>query len=89
MDQPATGVVQCKGCGQQFNTVDEWGNHSDSFAAQGDYFGHSSYTVITIPEQGHYETQVIQAAYDEQVLVSAAYDEQVVSYYQCSCGATK
>lgn len=34
--------------------------------------------------------QIIQDAYDEQVLVSAAWDETVVTGYKCSgCGATK
>ncbi len=89
VDQPSYGKVVCLGCGQQFNTVDEWGNHSDSFAAKGDYFSHSSYTVKSYPEKGHNETVVVTPAWDEQVQTSSPWDEQVVSGYQCSCGARK
>jgi hypothetical protein len=54
---------------------------------------HGNYTVVTIedhPEQGHYEEQVIQSAYDETVIDSSAWDETVIDGYRCNtCGKLK
>lgn len=63
-------VVECY-CSQRFNSIDEWDRHSDAaWINNGDdsHWGYN-YWYETVPEQGHYETKVIQAAYDEQVWV--------------------
>ena len=89
VDQPYYEKVVCMGCGQEFDSVQEWDDHGIPFELQGDYFSHSSYTVKSYPEKGHNETVVVTPAWDEQVQTSAPWDEQVVSGYQCSCGARK
>ncbi len=78
----------CLGCGQEFDSVDAWVNHGDSYPEE-NFFEHSSYTVKSYPEKGHNETVVVTPAWDEQVQTSSPWDEQVVSGYQCSCGARK
>ena len=88
VDQPSYGKVVCLGCGQEFDSVDAWVNHGDSYPEE-NFFEHSSYTVKSYPEKGHNETVVVTPAWDEQVQTSSPWDEQVVSGYQCSCGARK
>lgn len=88
--------VQCRACGSEFDTYDQWITHSDSYIDNGDY-SHGSYSVVyhqiqtgsqMVPtgtythhkEVGHWENQVVKAAYDEEV----------VTGYKCSgCEATK
>ena len=69
-DSPAgeKKIFQCR-CGLRLNSFDEYVAHSD--ALLDDYNEHCTYEFWyeDTPAQGHYETQVIQAAYDEQVWV--------------------
>lgn len=80
-------VIRCLVCGAEYLTTDEWMLQCAS--AQ----DHGNYTVVTIedhPEQGHYEEQVIQSAYDETVIDSSAWDETVIDGYRCNtCGKLK
>ena len=77
-------VIKCLVCGTEYTSTDEWLLHCAS--AQ----DHGNYTVVTVedhPEQGHYEEQIIQPAYDEFVIDTAAWDEIVIVGYRCStCG---
>ena len=70
-DSPAgeKEVIECR-CGVKFNSYNEYVAHDDAAFDKGDDT-HYSYRVYyeDTPAQGHYETQVIQAAYDEQVWV--------------------
>lgn len=61
--------IVCR-CGAEFKNFDEWDTHDTQAYLNGDDT-HYSYQNIPYetPAQGHYETQVIQAAYDEQVWV--------------------
>ncbi len=61
--------IVCR-CGKEFNNYDEYVIHDDTALDNGDDT-HYSYQNIPYetPAQGHYETKVIQAAYDEQVWV--------------------
>lgn len=61
--------IVCR-CGAEFKNFDEWDAHDTQAYLNGDDT-HYSYQNIPYetPAQGHYETQVIQAAYDEQVWV--------------------
>lgn len=69
-DSPAgeKKIFQCR-CGLRLNSYNEYVAHSD--ALLDDYNEHCTYEFWyeDTPAQGHYETQVIQAAYDEQVWV--------------------
>ena len=51
------------------------------------------YSVITVPEHGHYETVTVQDAYDEVSETAAAWDETIIdvpAYDECpGCGARK
>ena len=80
-------VIRCLVCGAEYLTTDEWMLQCAS--AQ----DHGNYTVVTIEdhsEQGHYEEQVIQSAYDETVIDSSAWDETVIDGYRCNtCGKLK
>ena len=91
IDQPATEghfeggtypVVICR-CGAEFTTAADYYAHSE---ASGE--GHGGFTdsirsnqvwVEGTPEVSHYETKVVQEAWDEEVITG----------YRCSCGATK
>lgn len=55
----------------------------------GSYTTWDEYYTVGEPEQGHYETKVVKAAWTETVVVKAAWSEQVIDYYKCSCGETK
>ena len=62
-------VIECR-CGLRLKSFDDWCSHDKTLSMNGDD-NHYSYRVYyeDTPAQGHYETQVIQAAYDEQVWV--------------------
>lgn len=70
-DSPAgeKEVIECR-CGLRLKSFDDWCSHDKTLSMNGDD-NHYSYRVYyeDTPAQGHYETQVIQAAYDEQVWV--------------------
>ena len=75
VDTPASEkrVYECY-CGQRFSSYDEYVAHSDYYCigtSEEIFKQHCGYWFWDedIPEQGHYETKVIQAAYDEQVWV--------------------
>lgn len=69
-DSPAgeKKIFQCR-CGLRLNSFDEYVAHSD--AVIDDYNEHCTYEFWyeDTPAQGHYETQIVKAAYDEQVWV--------------------
>lgn len=69
-DSPAgeKKIFQCR-CGLRLNSYDEYVAHSD--ALLDDYNEHCTYEFWyeDTPAQGHYETQIVKAAYDEQVWV--------------------
>lgn len=69
-DSPAgeKKIFQCR-CGLRLNSFDEYVAHSSTLLDN--YNEHCTYEFWyeEVPAQGHYETQVIQAAYDEQVWV--------------------
>lgn len=69
-DSPAgeKKIFQCR-CGLRLNSFDEYVAHSD--ALLDDYNEHCTYEFWyeDTPAQGHYETQIVKAAYDEQVWV--------------------
>lgn len=46
-------IVVCNGCGQKFNSYEEWDKHAGSFASQGDW-SHGGYHV-----DGRYSTSVV------------------------------
>lgn len=93
IDQPATeghyeggsySVVICR-CGAEFTSGEAFLAHQD---AAEDISQHGGYTsgirsnqvwVEGTPEVSHYETKVVQEAWDEEVITG----------YRCSCGATK
>lgn len=70
-DSPAgeKEIIQCR-CGARFSSYNEYVAHDDAAFDKGDDT-HYSYEVWyeETPAQGHYETQIIKAAYDEQVWV--------------------
>ena len=70
-DSPAgeKEIIQCR-CGARFSSYNEYVAHDDAALDKGDDT-HYSYEVWyeETPAQGHYETQIIKAAYDEQVWV--------------------
>lgn len=69
-DSPAgeKKIFQCR-CGLRLNSFDEYVAHSG--ALLDDYNEHCTYEFWyeDTPAQGHYETQIVKAAYDEQVWV--------------------
>ena len=87
-------VYTCYG-GEEFSDLSSWKAHSESGELNSDgtwnkewISQHSGYSAVKStypvyhegsPEQGHFETNVIQEAYDEVVTIG----------YSCSCGATK
>ena len=79
------GYTICHVCGAEFDTTYE--NGADSFTAHnkahmlaGEGGGYHSEvrkvkvgsTTVNVPEEGHYEKQLVKAAYDEKVLVKEA-----------------
>ena len=70
-DSPAgeKKIFQCR-CGLRLNSFDEYVAHDGAALDKGDDTHYSyEFWYEETPAQGHYETQVIQAAYDEQVWV--------------------
>ena len=70
-DSPAgeKKIFQCR-CGLRLNSFDEYVAHDGAALDKGDDTHYSyEFWYEEVPAQGHYETQVIQAAYDEQVWV--------------------
>lgn len=69
-DSPAgeKTIFQCR-CGLRLNSFDEYVAHSS--ALLDNYNEHCTYEFWyeDTPAQGHYETQIVKAAYDEQVWV--------------------
>ena len=70
-DSPAgeKEVIECR-CGLRLKSFDDWCSHDKTLSMNGDD-NHYSYRVYyeDTPAQGHYETQIVKAAYDEQVWV--------------------
>lgn len=83
-DQPVYATKVVCGCGKEFDTVEEWGNHSIDC----DY-GYD------IRKKQIDTKRVVVGSHQEQtgtkpVLVKAAYDETIITGYKCSsCGETK
>ena len=91
IDQPGTEghfeggsypVVVCR-CGEEFTTAESYYAHSEGLG-----FGHGGFTdsirsnqvwVEGTPEISHYETVVVQDAWDEAIITG----------YRCSCGAVQ
>lgn len=70
-DSPAgeKTIFQCR-CGLRLNSFEEYVAHDGDALDKGDDTHYSyEFWYEEVPAQGHYETQVIQAAYDEQVWV--------------------
>lgn len=70
-DSPAgeKTIFQCR-CGLRLNSFEEYVAHDGDALDKGDNTHYSyEFWYEEVPAQGHYETQVIQAAYDEQVWV--------------------
>lgn len=70
-DSPAgeKKIFQCR-CGLRLNSFEEYVAHDGDALDKGDDTHYSyEFWYEEVPAQGHYETQVIQAAYDEQVWV--------------------
>lgn len=87
--------VLCRYCNEEFDTSEQWPNHSKAMIDQEDY-NHGSYSVVwhntfigmnsVLVDKihhdavGHYETQTIKPAYDENITTG----------YKCSsCGEMK
>lgn len=70
-DSPATEkkIFQCS-CGAQFFSSEDYFSHVDSidFSELDKHYNYQ-FWYEDIPSQGHYETKIIKAAYDEQVWV--------------------
>ena len=91
IDQPGTEghfeggsypVVVCR-CGEEFTTAESYYAHSEGLG-----FGHGGFTdsirsnqvwVEGTPEVSHYDTVVVQDAWDEEIITG----------YRCSCGAVQ
>ncbi|MFR4747982.1 MAG: hypothetical protein ACLT94_02810 [Lachnospira eligens] len=86
--------TRCKGCGQIFDTGDEWDAHATYQEDVLDDWSHGSYEVIAEKVQVdtiHHEAETHEEDIKEKRWVedTAAYDETVITGYTCSCGATK
>ena len=86
--------VRCKGCGQIFDSENEFFTHSDYQADVLDDWGHGSWEVLFRNEQVdtiHHEAETHEEDIKEKQWIedTAAYDETVITGYTCSCGATK
>lgn len=85
--------TRCKGCGQIFDTGDEWDAHATYQEDVLDDWSHGSYEVIAEKVQVdtiHHEAETHEENITESRWVedTTAYDETVTSYI-CTCGATK
>lgn len=70
-DSPAgeKKIFQCR-CGLRLNSFDEYVAHDGAALDKGDNTHYSyEFWYEETPAQGHYETQIVKAAYDEQVWV--------------------
>lgn len=70
-DSPAgeKTIFQCR-CGLRLNSFDEYVAHDGAALDKGDDTHYSyEFWYEETPAQGHYETQIVKAAYDEQVWV--------------------
>lgn len=70
-DSPAgeKKIFQCR-CGLRLNSFDEYVAHDNAALDKGDDTHYSyEFWYEETPAQGHYETQIVKAAYDEQVWV--------------------
>ena len=70
-DSPAgeKKIFQCR-CGLRLNSFDEYVAHDGAALDKGDDTHYSyEFWYEETPAQGHYETQIVKAAYDEQVWV--------------------
>ena len=70
-DSPAgeKKIFQCR-CGLRLNSFDEYVAHDGAAIDKGDDTHYSyEFWYEETPAQGHYETQIVKAAYDEQVWV--------------------
>lgn len=78
-DEPVyRDVIQCIGCGRQYNSVDEYINNDE----------HSNWTTVQVVD--HYEHHDPDILGYDTVVVKEAYDETVNDYQYCSkCGARK
>lgn len=86
--------TRCKGCGQIFDTGDEWDAHATYQEDILDDWSHGSYEVLAEKVQTgtkHHEAESHEESITEKRWVedTAAYDETVTTGYTCSCGATK
>ena len=86
--------TRCKGCGQLFETGDEWDAHATYQEDVLDDWSHGSYEVIAEKVQVdtiHHEAETHEEDIKEKRWVedTAAYDETVITGYTCSCGAAK
>ena len=86
--------TRCKGCGQIFDTGDEWDAHATYQEDVLDDWSHGSYEVIAEKVQVdtiHHEAETHEENIKEKQWIedTAAYDETVITGYTCSCGATK
>ena len=86
-------AVRCKGCGQTFDSGDEWDAHATYQEDVLDDWSHGSYEVLYHKVQTdtiHHEEETHEETITEKRWVedTAEYDEIVTSYI-CSCGATK
>lgn len=75
-------MIFCR-CGATFGSWDAYVAHSDSYIDTSDWSNHSSCSsgeaIVGYEhhdETGHYETRLVQDAYEEQV----------IAYYECACG---
>lgn len=71
-------ITVCNGCGQEFNSYQEWVNHCNAYLLKGDikhgsYHSYDYYNTVHHEATGHYENVTSQ----QWVQDSAAWDEQV------------
>ena len=82
-DEPVYQPMICCRCGATFGSWDAYVAHSDSYIDTPDWSNHSSCSsgeaIVGYEhhdENGHWETRLVQDAYEEQV----------IAYYECACG---
>lgn len=93
-DAVTKGVLICNHCNAQFESVEAWGVHIDSYIneylATNPPFEEGTHTILVPNASYRTESVVVQPAWEEQVLVSEAWDETVTVGSVCaSCGAVK
>lgn len=84
-------IVVCNGCGQEFNSYEEWDKHAGSFASQGDW-SHGGYHV-----DGRYSTSVVHhdaithtVHHDAVTHTEQVWVQDADAYDECSiCGVKK